>query len=89
MTIDELLDALAKVLIRSFIGGFIILLFCVFIMLAGDDFVYKIHSQWFDISKQQFDLLWYAGITLFKTFIFVFFLIPYIAIRLIPVKESD
>jgi len=40
------------------------------------------HQKWFDLSVQQFDVVNYCGMGLFKMFIFVFNLVPYLALRL-------
>ena len=46
------------------------------------DWIYMTHQKWFDLSVQQFDVVNYCGMGLFKMFIFVFNLVPYLALRL-------
>ena len=77
------LDAISKIFLGCFILSFLSLLF-VFCMIAGaGDYVYAIHSRWFPISEQQFVLVIYTLLALIKTIMFLFFLFPYISIRLI------
>lgn len=76
------LNKIADVLIRCFVIAIFFLAIWFALMVFADQLIYKIHSTWYDISKPQFDMLWYAGMGLIKLWIFMFFLIPYIAIKL-------
>jgi len=82
---DEQIDcfnAAAGVLIRCFVLAVCLLLFSfVFYLLAGD-WAYCVHSKWFDLTRQDFDLMYYYVLASFKIAAFLFFLIPYIAIKL-------
>ncbi len=80
---DVFLDALAKVLIRSFLIGAALLAWWFFFFLAGGEWAYRIHSRWFEITPRDFDLMNYYGMALLKISILTFFLIPYLSIRLI------
>ena len=51
-------------------------------MLAGD-FIYRFHGGMFDLSKHELDVIFYCGIGLAKLCVWVFFLIPWAAIRLV------
>ena len=79
---DVVLEALAKVLIRSFLMGVALLALWFFFFLAGGQWAYRIHSRWFEITKRDFDLMNYCGMALLKISILTFFLIPYLSIRL-------
>jgi hypothetical protein len=50
--------------------------------ILAHDWIYMTHQKWFDLSVQQFDVVNYCGMGLFKMFIFVFNLVPYLALRL-------
>jgi hypothetical protein len=54
-------------------------LFC----LCAGNWVYRIHSKWFSISRETFNVAIYSFLGLYKIFIFVFNLIPYIALLII------
>ena len=91
MNRDELNDLLAKIagiflwcLILS-----VILLFVwfVFYWFAGD-WVFRLHTTWFELSKHEFDLINYCGMGLVKIYIILFFLFPYLAIKLVLRKKK-
>jgi hypothetical protein len=53
-----------------------------FLFLAlAHDWVYRMHSKWYTISKESFGSIHYAGMTFFKVTIFAFNIIPYFALR--------
>jgi hypothetical protein len=49
----------------------------------GHDWLHLMHGKWFDLTEQQFDLINYCGMGLFKLCILVFNLAPYIALQII------
>ena len=79
---NVVLEALAKVLIRSFLMGVALLALWFVLFLVGGDWVYRVHSRWFEITRPDFDLMSYFGMALLKISILTFFLIPYLSIRL-------
>lgn len=83
------LDIIAKILLRCFIMGIVLLLiwFLLFWLLSG--FIYDMHSRWFHITREQFDWIMYLGMALMKMFIICVFLFPYISIRLVLNKYKD
>ena len=54
----------------------------VFIVLAHD-WTYRFHCKWFKLTEEKFDSLHYAGMALFKIAIFIFNLVPYLAMRIV------
>ena len=55
-----------------------------FLFLAfAHDWVYRMHSRWYKISIESFNTTHYAGMLFFKIAIFVFNIIPYIALRIV------
>ena len=81
--INDLLDAIAKVLLRCLVIGILILLLPFGMMLVGGDMAYSIHSKWFDITRHEFDLIIYCALTLGKTCVALFFPVPSLSIRLV------
>jgi len=81
--INDLLDAVARVLARCVLLGFLLLLLSFGILLLGGDWAHAIHNQWFDVSRHEFDLICYGGLGLAKTCVILFFLGPWAAIRLV------
>jgi len=91
MTKDELnnlLDTAAGILLRCFVLAFCLLWLWFIFFLVGKDWAYSIHSRWFEISRFDFDLMFYQSMALFKMAILLFFLLPFISIKLILRKKK-
>ena len=48
--------------------------------LCAMDFVYRIHSKWFPMPRETFNVVMYLFLGLFKIFFLFFNLVPYVAI---------
>ena len=81
------MEIAAQVLIRCFAGGVILLLIWFMAFLFGTDWLYAVNTRWFSISREQFILVNYCGIAAVKLIVYVFFLIPYISVRLVQRKH--
>ena len=79
MTIEIVRDAL----LWCFIINMGLLLWWFVLFTFAHDWVYRFHGKWFKLSEDRFDTINYAGMALFKILIFVFNLIPYIALRIV------
>lgn len=53
------------------------------IMLALSDWIYGIHSKLFGISREAFDIIIYSFLGFFKVMVFVFNLVPWVALLII------
>jgi hypothetical protein len=53
-----------------------------FFVLAGDC-IYQLHSRWFAIPREAFHTLHYALMAATKITLILFFLLPWIAIRIV------
>jgi len=60
----------------------LLILWFLFFVLAHD-FLFKLHGKWFNLTVERFDAMHYVGMAVFKVFIFVFNLTPYLAIQLV------
>ncbi len=49
----------------------------------GRDFVYRMHSKWFPMPRETFNAVIYAVIGVYKIFVFVFNIVPWIALTII------
>jgi hypothetical protein len=47
------------------------------------DWMYRVHSKWFNISEERFDEIHYKGMGAFKIGTIVFNLTPYLALRIV------
>ena len=81
------LDAIAGILLRCFILAIAVLLIWFVIYLLMGDFVYGIHAKIFNITRENFELLCYYGMAYIKASAFLFFLLPYIGIKLVVRKN--
>jgi Family of unknown function (DUF6868) len=78
------LEITAKILLRCFILNFALILFWFFVFLIGNgQWGYGIHSKIFDITRHEFELINYCGMAFVKLCNIIFFLFPYVAIRLV------
>ena len=79
MTIKFLLHILGW----SALINYSILLFWFLVFTQAHDWVYQIHGRWFAISVEKFDEIHYASMAFYKLAIFLLFLTPYLAIRIV------
>jgi hypothetical protein len=47
------------------------------------DKIHHLHAKWFKLTEEQFDMVHYIGIAIYKVLVLVFCLVPAIALRLI------
>jgi len=66
----------------TIINGVLLFFSAVMCTCAGD-WVYRMQSGWFPISREAFNVAIYSFIGLFKIFFLVFNLVPYIALLLV------
>lgn len=60
--------------------GMLLIMF--FICIAAKDWAYKMHSRWFNLSKENFDLVLYCFLGFYKVLVFVFCIIPWIVLSI-------
>lgn len=84
----EFFETVARVLIRCFWGGLLLLLIWLIVYLAATDWLYALNARWFSISRQQFDVIHYCGMAAMKIAIIILFLIPYACLRLVLRKNA-
>jgi hypothetical protein len=84
--IHELLDTIAKVLLRCTLLGLLFLLIWVAAYFLASDVIYR-QARWFDLTQHEVDVIHYCGMGFVKGFVLLFFLFPYIGIRLVLRKR--
>jgi hypothetical protein len=84
----ELLEALAKVLLRCTVFGFLLVLIWFGVYLLAPDLI-RAQGEWFLLSSHDLGVLHYCGIVFVKCCVLLFFLIPYISIRLVLRKAAN
>ncbi len=65
----------------TIINGGILILWGVFCMFAAD-LVYRTHSKWFPMPRETFNVVIYSFLGVFKIFVIMFNVVPYIALRI-------
>jgi len=53
------------------------------ICMAAPGFVYRVHSKWFHISRETFNVAIYSFLGLFKVFFLVLNLVPFVALLIV------
>jgi len=51
--------------------------------ICAGDWAYRIHSKLFSISRETFNVVIYSFLGLYKVLVFVFSLIPYVALLIV------
>lgn len=60
--------------------GILLVWFLVFVFAR--DWMRDLHGKWFDLSRERFDAIHYAGMAGYKLLIMVFNLVPWIAVSI-------
>ncbi len=79
----EFWETLAKILLRCALLGFLLLLFWFGTVTLAGNLVYDVHSRLLGIPRDRLQIIHYCGMGLTKLVIGCFFLIPWVAIRLV------
>ena len=66
----------------SIINGSLLILFFLISTFAGD-WIYRMHSKLFPMSRQTFNVVIYSAIGIYKLFFIMFNLVPYIACAIV------
>ena len=83
--ITEWLEVVAKILLRCWIFGFVLLFIWLGAFMSGA--VHKLHGPLMGLSEHELDVIHYCGIALLKLCVIVFFFFPWLAIRLVLRKR--
>ena len=79
MTLEIIRNMLGWCIIMNWIALAWWLLF----FIIAHDWMYHMHSKWFNIPVEKFDAIHYSGMGIFKAAIVVFNLVPYLALRIV------
>ena len=56
------------------------------VLVFARDFIFRVHTRWFKISEERFDEIHYTMMGYYKLVVFVFNLIPYLALRIVILR---
>ncbi len=79
----EFYGTLVKVLLRCWIFGSALLVIWFGAAWLLGDIIHQLHGPMFGITKHELDVMFYGGMGILKLFVFVFFFIPWLSIRLV------
>ena len=86
---DALLENLAGILIRCFLFAVALLLvWFFFYVLGGGEWSYSVNFPWSVLSQHDFDMLNYGAMAFVKLCAILFFLFPYLAIKMVLRKKK-
>lgn len=71
---------LRDVLIWSLVFNYVILLVWFAAIVFAHDSVYRLHTRWFQLSRETFDALHYGGMAVYKIGVLLLNLAPLVAI---------
>ena len=74
------IESLRRALLWCAVINYGILLVWFLVLFLAHDWLYTVHSRWFQISVEQFDMLHYAGMAIYKIGILLFNLVPFIVL---------
>jgi hypothetical protein len=70
-------------LLYSLIINYVILLLWFGVFVLAHDWIYRLHTRWFNISMQTFDTIHYAGLAIYKIGIILLNLVPLLVLCLL------
>lgn len=76
-------EFLRHVLQYATLINYIILIFWFLMLVFARPFLKRVHTQWFHLSDNQFDMINYAGIAIYKILVIVFNLVPLLALYMV------
>ena len=76
------IDNLRRVLLWCTAINYLIILIWFAFFILTHDWLYRFHGRWFHISLEQFDMLHYAGMSIYKLGILLFNLVPLLALHI-------
>jgi len=68
--------------------NYVVLIVWFAVFSLGYEWIYHLHSSWFPMSKENYDVANYLAMATYKILVLVFNLIPYIALRLTASEEK-
>jgi hypothetical protein len=84
----DVLEVIAQILLRSTVLGFLLILFWFGLYMLVPGPMYG-QAKWFGLTPHEIDLIHYCGMAFVKMCVLIFFLFPYISIRLVLRKLAQ
>ena len=77
------ISTLKSMLLWCVIINYIILLVWFVVFLLAHDAIFRLHSRWFRLSVEQFDVTMYASMAIYKVGVILLNLVPLIALWIV------
>jgi hypothetical protein len=77
------LEAIREAFLWCSIINIGLLMFWFGLIAFAHDWVYRVHTKWFNMSVEKFDSVHYSGMGLFKLVIGTFNVVPYLALSIV------
>jgi hypothetical protein len=74
------IEMIRAALLWSAVINYGILMVWFLFFIWAHDWIYLLHARWFHLSVEQFDMLHYAGMSIYKIGIILLNLVPWIAL---------
>jgi hypothetical protein len=79
----DTLNTLAKVLLRCWILGFVLLFISLGAILLMGETIHNLHGSMFGLSAHELDVIFYCWMGLLKIEVLTFFFIPWLSIKMV------
>jgi len=76
------IETLTRFFMWCTIINFVLLNVSFVICIFGKDMAYRLHTKWFPMPKETFNVLLYSFLGLYKMLFFIFNVVPYVALLL-------
>ncbi len=83
------LETLATILGGAFLINYAILILWFLIMLCAPEFFFDLNARLFAVGRHEVELINYGGMSFMKVITLVFFLSPYLVIKLMLCRKKD
>lgn len=77
------IEQIADFLLASLLLNYVILLWWFAVFVFGHDWLYDLHSRWFNLTTEQFDALHYGLMGAYKLGVILLNLVPWLAIQML------
>jgi len=84
--INEVLEVVAKILLRCWIFGFVLLFIWFGAFMSGA--VYMLHGPLMDLSNHDLNVIHYSGMAFAKLCVILFFFFPWVAMKRVLRKRT-
>jgi hypothetical protein len=83
----DLFITLSRALLRCWLCGFFLLLIWFGLYMAAGEVIHRLHGGMFGLSNHEMDVIFYCGMGLFKLLLILFFVFPWLALRMVLRKD--